>query len=345
MPGSKYSEGEICLRKYPLRQPIYLLLVTLLLSLFCVAGCGKTAKKPDLTPQPTPGPNAQVPLAPEVVKYKEEPNIILFRTATGKKEQLKLEEYIKGVVAAEIGPKFPMEALKAQAIVARTMTLALLNYETGTRSKHGTDASDDHTEFQAYDNKKITAEIAKAVDETRGQVLTYNGKFVYAEFHSVSPEKTASIEEGFPKLKDKAGAYIVPVATNGLQNAPEKYRDWTVKIPRSTIKSIMGDKAGSLDDIKVGQKGPSGRALTVTAGSASIAGVDLREKVGFDKLFSTYFTSIGVEGNNVVFKGKGWGHGCGMEQWGAFTMAGEGKAAKAIVEHYYPGTMSTQLYK
>lgn len=331
------------LRKNRLNKPVSLLVITLLLTSLLVVGCNKTAKKPELTPN-KPGQTAQVPLAPEVTKYKEEPTITLYRSATGAKEQLKLEEYLKGVVAAEIGPKFPMEALKAQAIVARTMTLALINYEHGA-AKHGTDASDDHTEFQAYDNKQITPEISKAVEETRGQILTYNGKFVYAEFHSVSPDMTASIEEGFPKLKDKASAYIVPVPTDGLKNAPEKYRDWTVKVPKSTIMSIMGPKAGSLNDIKVAQKGPSGRALTVTAGSASIAGVDLREKVGFDKLFSTYFTSLTVEGNNVVFKGKGWGHGCGMEQWGAFTMAQEGKMAKEIVEHYYPGTMWTQLYK
>jgi stage II sporulation protein D len=310
-----------------------------------VAGCQRAANKPPTPPQQTPQQKPQVPLAPEVTKYSQEPTISLYRTATGKKENLKLEDYLKGVVNAEIGPKFPMEALKAQAIAARTMTLALMEYENGTRGTRGTDASDNHTEFQAYDNKQIPDVIAKAVDETRGQVLTYNGKFVYTLFHSASGDKTASIEEGFPKLKDKASAYMVPVATDGLKNAPEKYRDWTVKVPRSTIKNIMGTKAGSLDDIKVGQKGPSGRALTVTAGSASIAAVDLRQKVGFDKLFSTNFTSISIEGNNVVFKGKGWGHGCGLEQWGAFTMAQEGKMAKEIVEHYYPGTTWTQLYK
>jgi len=329
------------LRKILSTRPL-LLLFTLILSLSLVAGCQNVAKKPG-TPVPTPQQKAQVPLAPEVAKYKAEPTITLYRSATGKKETLKLEEYLKGVIAAEIGPKFPMEALKAQAIVARTMTLALINYEHGA-GKRGTDASDDHTEFQAYDNKQITPEIAKAVEETRGQILTYNGKFVYAEFHSVSPSMTASIEEAFPKLKEKA-SYLVPVKTNGLKNAPEKYRAWTVKVPKSTIKNIMGPKAGNLSDIKVGKKGPSGRALTVTAGSASIAGVDLRQKVGFDKLYSTYFTSIGVEGNNVVFKGSGWGHGSGMEQWGAYTMAQEGKSAKAIVEHYYPNTMWTQLYK
>lgn len=317
------------------------LLIPLVLALLMVSGCDQTAKKPDLTPDK----NVQVPLAPEVTKYTSEPNITIYRSATGAKEQIKFEEYIKGVVAGEIGPKFPMEALKAQAIVARTMTLALLNYENGTRGKHDTDVSDDHTEFQAYDPKSITPEIAKAVDETRGQVLTYQGKFVYALFSSVSAEKTASIEEGFPKLKNKAAAYIVPVDTNGLQAAPEKYRDWTVKVPRSTIRNIMGAKAGTLDDIKIAEKGPSGRALTITAGSASIAAVDLREKVGFDKLFSTYLTSIGVEGNNIVFKGKGWGHGCGMEQWGAHVMANDGQNARTIVEHYFPGTMWHQMYQ
>ncbi len=312
------------------------LFLTLLLTIALMtstAGCQQASKKP-----------APVKKAPEVDKYNQEPTISLYRSATGEKQELKLEEYLKGVVAAEIGPKFPMEALKAQAIVARTMTLALLEYENGTREKHDTDASDDHTEFQAYDEKKITDNISKAVEETRGQVLTYNGKFVYALFHSASKDKTASIEEGFPKLKDKASAYIVPVKTNGLKNAPDKYTNWTVKVPRWKIKNIMGSEAGSLDDIRISKKGPSGRAITISAGKASIPAVDLREEVGFDRLYSTQFSSIKAEGNNIVFKGSGWGHGVGMEQWGAFTMAKEDKKAREIVEHYFPRTQWTKLY-
>ncbi|MDD3267944.1 MAG: SpoIID/LytB domain-containing protein [Syntrophomonadaceae bacterium] len=311
------------------------LLITALLS--CIGGCQKEAKKPV--------PQAVQPqyMAPEVVKYKAEPTISLYRKDTGKTQNLKLEEYLKGVVAAEIGPKYPMEALKAQAIVARTMTLALMEYENGTRQKHNTDASDDHTEFQAYDEKAITPNISKAVEETRGQVLTYKGKFVYALFHSLSKDKTASIEEGFPKLKKKA-SYLVPVTTNGIKNAPAKYKNWTVKVPRWQIKNIMGSKAGSLDDIRISKKGPSGRALTITAGQASIPAAMLREKVGFDLLYSTIFSSIKAEGNNIVFKGNGWGHGCGMEQWGAFTMAKEGQKARQIVEHYFPKTNWTKIY-
>lgn len=308
--------------------------IILILILGSFAGCQRTAQEPERKPQQ---------LSSEVKKYTDEPTISLYRSASGATQNIKLEQYVKGVVAAEIGPKFPMEALKAQAIVARTMTLALLEYENGTRGKHNTDASDNHTEFQAYDNKAITDNISKAVNETRGQVLTYNGKFAYALFHSASKDKTASIEEGFPTLKDKA-PYLVPVDTNGLKNAPAKYRNWTVKVPVWKVKQIMGSKAGDLSDIKVSKRGPSGRALTISAGQASITAVKLREEIGFDSLYSTQINTIQKQGNQIVFKGSGWGHGVGMEQWGAYTMAKDGKTARQIVEHYFPRMQWTKLY-
>lgn len=323
------------------KKPLALMLMLIYLAIPGLSGCQNTSQKPG-PEAPAKKPAA---LAPEVKKINSEPTISLYRNATGEKQYIKMEDYIKGVVAAEIGPKFPMEALKAQAIVARTMTLALINYESGSRGKHGTDASDNHTEFQAYDEKKITDKISQAVDATRGEILTYNGKFVYGEFHSVSNGKTADINESFPKLRSKVGTYIRPVASNGIKYAPAKYRNWTVKVPRSEIKSIMGSKAGSLDDIRISKKGPSGRALTITAGSASIAAVDLRQRVGFDRLYSTGLSSVKAQGNNIVFKGSGWGHGAGMEQWGAYAMAKEGKTARQIVEHYYPTATWTKLYK
>ncbi|MGI5921127.1 MAG: SpoIID/LytB domain-containing protein [Syntrophomonadaceae bacterium] len=307
------------------------------IAILCLSGCQNAAKKP----QPVP----RSALAPEVAKYKEEPTITLYRKDTGAKQEIKLEQYLKGVVAGEIGPKFPMEALKAQAIVARTMTLALIEYENGTRGKHGTDASDDHTEFQAYNEKAINANISRAVEETRGEVLVYNGKFIYALFSSFAGPKTASVQEGFPKLADKASAYLKPVSTNGYKYAPAKYRNWTVRVPKTKIKKIMGSKAGSLDDIRISKKGPSGRALTISAGSASISALDLREEVGFDRLYSTLLSSITPQGNYIVFKGTGWGHGVGMEQWGAYTMAKQGKKAQEILEHYYTGARWTSLYK
>lgn len=324
-------------RKSSIGKSLALCLILVLIA--GLAGCQQKSKKP--VPQAVKKP-AQ--LSSEVTKYKSEPTFTIYRTATGQKESIKLEKYLKGVVAAEVGPKYPLEALKAQAIVARTMTLALIEYENGTRGKHGTDMSDSHTEFQEYDENKITPLISQAVDQTRGQALTYNGKFVYALFHSASNTKTASIEEGFPKLKTKAG-YLKPVPTNGLKYAPAKYRNWTVKIPRSEVQQLMGSQAGSLDDIRISQRGPSGRATAITAGKATIPAVDLRAKIGPDRLYSTVLSSVKAEGNNVVFSGSGWGHGVGMEQWGADAMAKQGKNAKQIVMHYFPDATWTTLYK
>lgn len=303
--------------------------------IFSLAGCQQQAQKPPAKP---------AKLSAEVKKYNTEPSISLYRTATGAKQQLKMEEYLKGVLAAEMSNKFPLEALKAQAIVARTTTLALLEYENGTRGKHGTDASDNHLEFQAYNEKGITDKISRAVDETKGQVLTYQGKFAYAMFHSLSKNKTASIAEGFPTLADKVG-YLVPVNTNGQKYAPAKYKSWTVKIPRWKIKNLMGSEAGNLNDIRVSKRGPSGRALVVTAGNASIQAVKLREEIGPDRLYSTIWNSVKPQGNYIVFKGSGWGHGVGMEQWGAYTMAKQGTNARQIVEHYFPKTTWTRLYE
>jgi stage II sporulation protein D len=309
--------------------------ILLFLILPGTASCNSASKKPENQPPKK---------APEVAKYKEEPTITLYRSKTGKKETLKLEEYIKGVVAAEIGSEFPAEALKAQAIIARTMTLNLIEYEGGTQSTHQTDASDDHTEFQAYDESKIDEKISQAVEATRGQVLVHNGKFIYAVYHSCSKGRTATLEEGMPNLAKVASAYITSVTTDGLKNAPGQYKDWTVKVPKAKIKEIMGPSSGSLDDIKIAKKGPSGRALTITAGDASISGPDLRQEIGFDKLYSTQLTSIEPEGDYMVFKGDGWGHGVGMEQWGAYTMAEAGKKAQEIVKHYFPKAQLTKLY-
>lgn len=316
--------------------------IILVLLLTIIAGCARQDAQKKPGQDKIADPNS---LSEEVKRYNQEPTISLYRTDTGKTENLKLEEYVKGVVAAEIGSKFPMEALKAQAIVARTMTLTLLEYEGGTRSKYNTDASDDHKEFQAYDNKRITDEISKAVDATRGQVLVNNGKFIYAMFHSVSKDKTADVTESFPELQKRA-SYLVPVATNGINVAPEKYRQWTVKVNKAEIAKIMGIKSGILNNIIVSSRGPSGRAMGIYAnnGEAVMSGVDFRKAIGYDKLYSTYITNMTIQGNDVVIEGSGWGHGAGMEQWGAYAMAKQGKSAREIIEYYYPQAQWTQLY-
>ncbi|MGI6515136.1 MAG: SpoIID/LytB domain-containing protein [Syntrophomonadales bacterium] len=283
-----------------------------------------------------PTPRRPVTPAPEVKKYKEEPEITVYLHQSNTTEKMPLEKYLEGVVAAEIGPKFPEEALKAQAIVARTMTMAKI-IRGGVRDEHNTDTCDLPEHFQAYSRAKVTPEISKAVKETRGQVLLYNGKFVYALFHSYAGPRTASLQESFPELSDIAGAYTEVVDSPGAKYAPPRERRWQASIPKSELQAIFGSGA-DLNAIKITRKGPSGRAIDITAGDRSIKGYDLRTRLGPERLRSTLISDISVKGNNVVFTGTGWGHGCGMAQWGAYEMAKEGKTAKEILNHYYPKT-------
>lgn len=314
-------------------------LVLLLLFSLLVPGC-TPAKKP--VPKTAPQkPAQQAPLAPEVAKYKEEPQISVYRHKLGKIQYMPLEKYLEGVVAAEVGIIPGNEDIKAQAIVARTMTLALINYENGV-PKYKAMASDSHTEFQAYDETQVTDRIRKAVKDTRGQVILNNGKFVYAMFHALSAGKTAALSESFPTLQKKAGAYLKVVDTDGFSVAEQKYKNWTAKFSQAEVKRAMGNPS-SIGDIQI-KKGPSGRALSLSAGGKTVTGVQFRATLGPDRLKSTIITSIKNEGDSIVISGKGWGHGAGMEQWGAYAMEKKGKKAAEIVQHYYPGTVLKKLY-
>ncbi|NLB17990.1 MAG: SpoIID/LytB domain-containing protein, partial [Syntrophomonadaceae bacterium] len=230
-------------------------------------------------------PPARKPLAPEVSEIKEEPTVSVFRHATGKTEQMPLEKYLEGVIAAEIGPKFPAEALQAQAIVARSMTMAKI-VRGGVKNVHNTDTCDLPEHFQAYDLKKVTPAISKAVKDTRGQVLLHEGKFAYLLFHSYAGPKTADLREGFPELTKIADSYIEVVDSPGAKYAPDDVKQWEATIPRGELQNIFGSGA-NLDEIKITKKGPSGRAIDITAGNATVKGYDLRKRLGAQRLKST----------------------------------------------------------
>ncbi|MGE5397324.1 MAG: SpoIID/LytB domain-containing protein [Chitinophagales bacterium] len=286
---------------------------------------------------------SQVSLSPEVKKYKEEPVITLYRHKNNSVQRIPLEKYLMGVVAAEIGTNQPTEALKAQAIAARSLVMSRIAYLGGAKM-HKTNACDLPEHFQAYDETKVTDAIRNAVNATRGQVITYNGKFAYALFHSYSWKKTASIEEYFPEQRKLAGGYIKSVSSPGEEYAPAKERHWRVSIPHSELQSIFGPKA-DLNAIKITKRGPSGRALDISAGSKTVKAYDLRTRLGGERLKSTMITKITSNGNNTIFEGYGWGHGCGLSQWGAYAMAKQGRNSLAIVTHYYSGTRVVKLWK
>lgn len=298
---------------------VVLLLVVCLLA----AGC---ARKQAPAPKP-----AQQPLG-------EEPTISLFINKTGEKKSIKMEEYIQGVVAAEMDTKWPVSALAAQAIMARTFTLENIN-SGRVKQLHGTDASTSVEEFQAYDPSKINDNVKKAVEQTRGEVLTVNNNPIHAWFSACDGGISASAEEGLAFTKEPTPYTKAGVQDGCLAITEPKNKAWETRIPvaqvRVAVQKITGKDPGAITTASIEKKGPSGRAEQIKVGNASISGPSLRLALGSEKVRSMLLTGLRVEGGQLVMTGKGFGHGVGMCQWGARLMADQGKSPEDIVRFYF----------
>ncbi|MHB0884396.1 MAG: SpoIID/LytB domain-containing protein [Bacillota bacterium] len=274
----------------------------------------------------------------------DEPTITISYDATGKKGTIKMEDYLAGVVAAEMPTDGPAEALKAQAIVARTYTMKKIA-QGGVKKLHGTDVCDNPEHFQAYDAAKVNEAVKQAVAATRGQVVTYRNGYILAWFHANSGGRTATAQEGL-EWRGEATPYITVVRDVA---GSEGVRPWTATFTKADVASavirVTGKDPGDFKDIRVTNKGPSGRAVTLTIGKATVSGPSLRIALGSEKLRSTLFTQITVSGDTVTFAGDGFGHGVGMAQDGAKAQAARGKRAADIVRFYYKGTQVTQRWR
>ena len=267
------------------------------------------APKQPVQPQPIPG----VPLF-DVSKYKTEPRVTVWLADKGQRDSMMLEKYIEGVIAQEMQPDWPLEALKAQAVCSRTLTLIAI--EAGTiRRLHQTDVSTAKEELQAFAPQKVNETVREAVKATRGQVLLYAGGLVNSIYSSCNGQIAATREESFPKEIPHATPYFQPVQDTCFEYAPENIQSWTVKIPASQVAAAIGYR-GNPGDIRILQKGPSGRILFIGAGDKKMYGSDFRRAVGYDRLKSTLVTEMRFDGSNFHFKGLGWGNGVGLCQWG-----------------------------
>ncbi len=308
------------------RLSVVFLLAWLCLSL---AGCGRTEQRP------------REPAG-------DEPVITLYVNETGEKKQIKIEKYIKGVVAAEMEPTWPIEALAAQAILARTFTLERMETTNGVE-KYGTDASTNVEEFQAYNPERINENVVKAVESTRGKVVKYQGKYIKAWFFSDGGGKTAaSAEEGLAYKKEPS-PYVHSVADPGSEITTEENKGWEARFPlavvREKVKEITGTDPGAITQAKITQKGPSGRVMEVQLGKVTVSGPALRLALGSEKMRSTLLTGFSISGGNLVVSGKGFGHGVGMSQWGARAMAEQGKTAEEIIRYFFKDVEITQEWK
>lgn len=301
-----------------------------ILSVFSWGGCqwqGKQGK-------PEPGAPGQQLTAPGV-----EPTISVYMHETGEKKDMKMEEYIAGVVAGEMRNDWPVEALAAQAIVARSFTVHQIETKGGVKER-GTQASTDIKEFQAYNAKDINDNVRKAVEMTRGMVMVYQGKAAYTWFHASAGGKTATSKEGL-NYKEAEPPYIQSVDSPDDASAPPEVRSWDVAFSKAdVIKALdqLGKKVADISSVEIAQRGPSGRATALRFnGNTDISGPDFRVAIGSTKLRSMLLSNVKLAGDQVTFSGKGYGHGVGLSQYGALTMAKEGKKPEEIVTHYFTG--------
>jgi stage II sporulation protein D len=241
-----------------------------------------------------------------------------------------LEEYIKGVVAAEVGRSWDIEALKAQAVVSRTYAVyQRLNSPAGL-PYHLTSTVLD----QVYKGSNVSPDIAKAVDETRGEILTFEGKPIAAFYHSTSGGMTEDAAEVF----GKEFPYLKPVKTS-CELSP--YNMWEKIIPAAEIEKTL--EVQGLKEIIIDSHTASGRAREMRIvhenGTLIVLATELRKRLGWDKLPSTLITGISRSNGSVIFEGRGYGHGVGMCQWSALQMAREGKTYRQILSYFYHGAV------
>lgn len=270
--------------------------------------------------------------------FNEEPTISLYVEETGEKKQIKMEEYLKGVVAAEMDPAWSIEALAAQAIIARTFTIEKMKNGNGVPAR-GTDASTNHEEFQAYDASRINENVSKAVERTRGEVVKYQGNYIKAWFFADGGGQTAaSAKEGLAYTKEPT-PYIQSVSDPGSEITTAENKAWRAVFPvdylRQKVKEATGQDPGNVSKISIVDKGPSGRATSIKVGNVTVSGPALRLALGSEKMRSTMLTDIKIEGGSLIVSGKGFGHGVGMSQWGAKAMAEQGKKAEQIIEYFF----------
>lgn len=262
-----------------------------------------------------------------------------------------LEEYVAGVVGWEMITSWPVEALKAQAVASRTYAIFTIEQNRGRGSNWDLD---DTTQYQVYGGVGPTdaakqwresANVLAARSQTTGQVLTYQGKGFKAFFHSTSGGHTTD-----PRVGLGIDASIEPLSGVDLgefdKDSPKA--NWEIRIAGAELNARLLEnriKPGSPIRIEPDQSAPSGHVVTLRlygpAGHpGTVSAIDFRRAAG---LPSTNFTTK-RDGSAWVFKGHGYGHGCGMCQWSARGMALKGWDAQRILKTMYPGSDLKTLY-
>ena len=242
-----------------------------------------------------------------------------------------IEKYLLGVVPYEMPSSFPLEALKAQTVIARSYAQTNIN-----RKKKDFDLYDD-TRSQVYAGipKSRLSNVEKAIKETKGEVITYNGRVIDALFHSYSGGYTASAKEVYGNDIE----YLKPVEDIYSKGVPMSVLTWTYLIPKSQFEKEIGFIP--LDyDIEYTESNRVKYIILYNEDRSlekKYTGAEFRRKYSTSKIKSTAY-NINIENGDIKVVGSGYGHGVGFSQWSSKTMAEDEKMSyKDIINFFYTG--------
>jgi len=274
--------------------------------------------------------------------YGDYSKIKLLHISTGEVEILDLDEYLIGVVASEMPASFDIEALKAQAVVARTYTI----YQIKNGSKHeNADVCDSSLCCQAWISKEdrfarweeenkneYWNKVVQSVNETKGKIIMYDGEPINALFHSNSGGQT--------ELSINVWGGDIPYFQSVETSGEDEYSSYSseVVLSKDTLIQKMLEKFSNFsidfskeDAIKILENTESGRIKKIKIGNTEISGVDARK---IFELKSAKF-NVQISEDNVIFTVQGYGHGVGLSQCGSDVLAKSGKKYDEIIKYYY----------
>ena len=263
--------------------------------------------------------------------------------------EIPLEEYLPGVLTSEVGglADNSPEAAMAQAIISRSYAFARIGAKP--ESYYDIEAGTSH---QCFDlDNMVSPTIKRAVNDTKGKMLIYQGKVIAPNFHSTCGGRTARPSEVW-NADDQNFPYLESVEDKWCSISP-RY-SWSDTIMAEELAGrLFPGKQVIVKDVKVMERGKSGRIVSLSvatsAGDTVLTKTAVRNGMKDKPLLSTWFgieNQRNTEGNveKIIISGKGFGHGVGLCQWGAIGMARAGKSYKSILKHYYKGVEVERIY-
>lgn len=259
--------------------------------------------------------------------------------------ELDIEDYLAGLINSEISSNWPNEAVKAQAVAARTYALYQLSGTTRYKPSALYDLESTVADQVYHGAHREDLRAYRGVRATTGQVLTREGVVFPSFYHSTCGGYTEKAQNVWVGMKGQSSG-----VDRFCRRSP--YSAWFLRMPRDEFLTIL-TRAGVIGEDKLVvrisiEPFPDSprvdRLILATDGEPiAIKATELRRIIGYNRLKSTWF-NVGFEGDQVVFAGRGFGHGVGLCQWGAKGMAEAGYSYKEILKHYYPDAEIGRMY-